>query len=286
MKIGIVGLGLIGGSVARAARRAGWTVYATDLRDVPLSDAQHDGVIESVTNFEKWVEDVEAVVITVPPRLVPEWIRRVGETLRPLAVVEMTSVKAPLIPYLEQLPKDFAVLSLHPMAGREVQGYQNSDADLFVGHPCAIVDIPGRLVPSAIARSFVSMMGSHPEFLTVAQHDQIVALTSHLPYLASAAILATIDGAGTNNPQWPQMVGTGFRDTTRVGASDPALWYDIISANRPEVSRLFSRFADVARRWADQIAVGDWPEELHQVRAVRKRAFPVDTSGIDASDKE
>ncbi|MDA8192715.1 MAG: prephenate dehydrogenase/arogenate dehydrogenase family protein [Thermaerobacter sp.] len=287
MKIGIIGLGLIGGSVARAARQAGWTVYATDLRPEATQAARSEGVIEPEIDAAQWISRVEALVLTVPPTALLDWLRWVAKLPRPVAVVEMTSVKRPLAVQIDVLPASFPLLSLHPMAGREVVGYENSAAGLFRGHPCAVVEFPGRQVPQTLAEAFLAMMGAHGESLSVAQHDRLVALVSHLPYLASAAVLTTVAQDSTGNG-WARLAGTGFRDTTRVGASDPGLWQEILAANREAVGEVFRHYAELVNDWAGQLAAGGWPTALAKAPAIRTQAMntPRDGSTRWATDAE
>lgn len=274
MRIGVVGLGLIGGSWARAARSAGWTVHGWDPDAQVLSAAQTEGVIESLTSWRDWIALVDAVVLAVPLGHMEKWVDQVAATARtPLTVVELGSVKSPIMPRLKALPDHLTPLSLHPMAGREVRGFANSRADLFRGHPCAVVQVPGRPLPEAMATAMVSMIGARPHRVTADGHDRIVARVSHLPYLVSAALLAAV-GAGPAD-DWRYLVGTGFQDTTRVGASDPHLLSEIIFANRPEVVAALESYLDVLTSWVKDLEAGQWPPGLLTAQAVRKSALAV-----------
>lgn len=273
MNIGVIGLGLIGGSVARAASRAGWTVYASDVDPDSLRQAQDDGVIEAETEWTRWIQHVEQVVVAVPIGYVAEWILRVAAAAggAPLVIVDVSSVKAPLADVFGQVSPPVDVLSLHPMAGREVRGYAHSRADLFSGHPCAVIRSGDKAPDPGVVDRWMALLGTAPRIMTIEEHDRVVGVVSHLPYLASAALLDTVARRHRDVPGWAKMAGSGFLDTTRIGASDPGLWREILSANREAVVEAFDEYARVVREWADALAEGRWPEGLDGAAAVRRR---------------
>lgn len=276
MKIGVIGLGLIGGSVAKAARKAGWVVFAEDSNDDTIRQAETHHVIEPVRGWRRWLDQVDAVVLAVPLDQVEPWIRTViREVRKPLMLVEVSSVKQPLMATLSGVPAEVTPLSLHPMAGREVRGYSHSQADLFSGHPCAVVSIPGRNLPDqSVIREWMAMLGATPVSVDGAVHDRVVGLVSHVPYLVSASLLTLADQAGDVANIWPQLAGSGFSDTTRVGASNFDLWRQILSANFPEIVNLFRQYARLIDDWVQILETGQWPGELQNTMAVRQRFQP------------
>lgn len=275
MRIGIIGLGLMGGSIAKAARVANWTVFASDVDPRVLSSAHAEGIIEEETDWFQWISSVHAVVLAVPINQVAVWVERIQTRMKgagsPPYLVDISSVKGPLLATFENLEPPWGVLSIHPMAGKEQRGYEHSDANLFRGFPCAAVAVNGSLDYDALTE-WMGVLGTYPLVVAASIHDRIVSLVSHLPYLVSAALLATIARNG-EELQWTTLVGSGFLDTTRVGASDFDLFREIVEANRSAVSEGFHAFRLLIDRWDDSMQQGQWPPELDETPQIRRRAI-------------
>lgn len=241
MKIGVIGLGLIGGSIAKACKTQGYTVFGYDTNLASMASGVREGVIEDTHSWEQWLDGVDDVVVATPLATVPDWIERVVSRPRQRAgtLVEVGSVKRPLMPALHRLQSPWSYLSIHPMAGKESRGYGWSHPRLFVGHATAVIDAEGWAGTDVMER-WMQILGTRPVVVSAEAHDAMVAEVSHLPYLVAAALLYTV---GDSNRASLQLAGTGFRDTTRVGGSDPGLWHEILVANRGPILHALRHYA-------------------------------------------
>lgn len=272
--IGVIGLGLIGGSLARAFRAGGFTVYGYDRDAAAMAEAYAAGVIANPPDarVEAWWEGVDWLFLAVPIGVVPTWAERIAAAReKPLLLIDVSSAKGPVIGALGALPDHIRVLSLHPMAGREKSGFLASSADLFRGRPCVLVPVPGR--PEAAdeeATRILAFLGMRPVRMAAPEHDFVAALVSHLPYLVSAALLVTAADQGRRVPGWPEMAGPGFLDMSRVGSSNPDLWEDILSANREHILPVLDAFVNQLVRWRSDLAENQSLVGLGRTPAIRR----------------
>jgi prephenate dehydrogenase len=182
--------------------------------------------------------EADLVVIASPVSTVSQVIKNEIQQGFNLGFIDISSVKVnPVleISTLELDPSRF--LPSHPMAGREVGGAESARGDLFQGRPW-IID-PAGVAPDLLAagRELIEMCGGHLLEMGISEHDQAVALISHLPQILSTAVAARLEGAPA---QWLDLAGSGLRDTTRIAASSPTLWREIISANSEALKPLIN----------------------------------------------
>ncbi|WP_020374667.1 prephenate dehydrogenase [Sulfobacillus thermosulfidooxidans] len=272
MRVGVIGLGLIGGSVAKACLKAGWTVYAYDVNSRVIEQARVEGIIVDTT-WEQWIQDIDQIVLATPLNDVAIWIPRILAHARAgCTIVDMSSVKGIFQSVYAQIQPPFALLSLHPMAGKEVRGFEHSDSRLFEGRSCLIVEVEGIALDPHLVQQWMTVLGSRPVWVPWDQHDALMSLVSHTPYLISAAVLTLAKNADNTLPLWPQVVGTGFLDVTRIGASDERLWKEILKANESHIRETFAQFTQLIHEWNDQIQRGEWPKALKDTASIRNRA--------------
>lgn len=230
--------GLLGGSVARAARAAGlarrivlWARRAETraaLRGQPWCDAAPDSAEEAAAG-------ASLVVIASPVDQIATLAARIRPALPAGALVtDVGSVKAEVCRTAAEALGDRAVfVGAHPMAGSEKTGWEHSRADLFQGRACFVT--PGPDTPPAAVETvaaFWRALGCRVATVSPTEHDRIVAHISHLPQLAASALCAALAG---RDPGWREFAGGGLRDTTRIAGSDPELWRTILAQNRTEV---------------------------------------------------
>lgn len=233
-KLAIIGPGLLGGSLALSARRAGhfhvslWArraAAAEELRSLKI--AEHVS-----TDLAEVCAGADLVVFCVPIGAMPALARQVASLLPPGALVtDVGSVKEPVVRELSEIFGDSAhFVGSHPMAGSEQTGVQAARTDLFDGAVC-IVTPEQRSAPQAVLaiRSFWEEMGCSVRMLPPAEHDEVVALISHLPHLLAATLVNTVSA---QNLRAMDFSGPGFRDTTRVASGPPEMWTEIMSVNR------------------------------------------------------
>jgi len=258
-RLTVVGLGLLGGSVARAARARGVAaeIVAVGRHPDALAPARASSLVDVVTdNLAAGMCEADLVVLAAPVGALPDLIRRAWAHLAPGAVLtDVGSVKAEVLAAAESCParEDVAFVGGHPMAGSEQSGFRASDPELFDGRLTLLT--PTRRTPEwAIARvtAFWEALGSHVRRIDVDAHDRGVAAISHLPHLAAYALVAASDVEAL------ALAGRGFTDTTRVAASPEALWADIFRGNRAWLLHSLDRYREVLAGWERLIRKGDW----------------------------
>jgi len=230
-RVAVIGLGLLGGSVALAARQRGLAakvVGATRSRDA-LAAALSLGMVDETAEPEAAVRGADLVILATPVFAMPETVRRIASALEPGALVtDVGSVKAPLAETLPGLlPRNVTYVGSHPMAGSHLRGLEAASADLFEGAPCVVMTDVAEAEHARIC-AFWDALGARVFARDPAVHDVEVAWVSHLPHVLAFAFAnafeAAPEGAG-------DVVGSGFRDFTRIGRSEPELWSDILTAN-------------------------------------------------------
>jgi prephenate dehydrogenase len=214
MKAGVVGLGLIGGSLLRALGGAGY-----DADPAVRAAAAAEGF--EVAGDLAGLAGCDLVLIAVPPARVAAVAEEVLEALPDALVADTTSVKAPL-------PRHERLVGGHPMAGAETAGWAASTAVLLQGAPWAACPAGEALEPVLALSAAVDALGGRIVACTPEEHDSAVARTSHVPHLAAQALVGLAAGGGLQ----AALAGTAFRDMTRVARADAELWAEILAANR------------------------------------------------------
>jgi prephenate dehydrogenase len=237
----VVGSGLIGSSIALALTAKGVAVTMADI------DPQAAALAQDLVGRGQTMTTPDLIVIASPVSTVSQVIKgEIGQGFN-LGFIDISSVKVNPVLEISSLDLDRSrFLPSHPMAGREVGGAESARGDLFQGRPW-IID-PAGVAPELLAagRELIEICGGHLIEMGVAEHDQAVALVSHLPQILSTALASRLEGAPS---QWLDLAGSGLRDTTRIAASNPALWREIISANsealKPLITQVISDLSDL-----------------------------------------
>ncbi len=273
MRVGVIGLGLIGGSIAKACIRAGWTVFGYDVNADVMKMAANCGIGVD-TGWDRWAQEVDQIVVSTPIDEVGKWVDAIMSTSRGCTIVDVSSVKTTLADAYSQVHPPFRLLSLHPMAGKEVRGFSYSTADLFQGHPCLVVQGDGLYFEGQMVDQWISVLRSVAVRVPLEQHDVLMGIVSHTPYLISAATLVLAESYDTSFPLWSKVVGTGFLDVSRVGASDDQLWEEILQANHDNIKSTFAAFTHLVQEWNEDIQAGRWPASLGRTTAIRSKIDP------------
>ena len=238
-KLLIVGLGLIGGSLARSVKDSGFatTVSACGHREQSLKLGLELGVIDDYSlDLEQAVANAELVVLAAPTLTITDLLARVLPAMSPGAVLtDVASVKGSLLTAARRANGGTApghLVLAHPIAGSERNGVAASHADLFVGHR-VILTPTEETDPAALAlvNSMWLSTGADVVEMGVAEHDRVLAATSHLPHML-AYVLVDALVSGADGPDILRFAAGGFRDFTRIASSDPLMWRDIVLANR------------------------------------------------------
>lgn len=236
--VAVVGLGLIGGSVALDARAAGWPLVATDT-DPAQREAAAAAGIAVVDELEDAVVGVDLVVVATPAREVAGVLQRLDAArAAPVIATSVASVQSGAVLGLDDTELERVVhVGGHPMTGTERSGFRAARRGMFDGSPWIVTPQPGD--PRAAIEAVLDLalaMRAMPVVLRPAEHDRTVALLSHLPHvLAYTAYrrLRQVDDAGTEH-----LAGGSFRDATRVAATRPSFWSEVLHLNRAAVADL------------------------------------------------
>ena len=240
MRVSIIGLGLIGGSLGLALKRSEADVEVVGFARRPevVSRAVELGAVDRTEGSPVAAcQDAAVVFIAVPAMAVRELLVEIGSHLRDGAIVTDTaSTKAMVMDWaVATLPSSVNFVGGHPMAGREASGIDAADGDLFRG--CTYCLVPAwNATKEAVAEleGMVKRIGADPLLIEADDHDNLVAGISHLPMLVSTALIA----ATAKSPSWLAMMklaATGFRDITRLASSDPRMWRDICLTNKQHI---------------------------------------------------
>jgi prephenate dehydrogenase len=245
-KVRIVGSGLIGTSIGLALSAKGIEVEMADIDPANQSLAQ-DLMALSLSETLCDLTIISSPLSTLPSVLVAEKSSSINQRF-----MDISSVKSKPVREVSGLGFDMSkFLPTHPMAGREVGGAESARGDLFQGRPW-IIDSAG--VDSELllmGQTIIELCGGHLIDMPVEAHDQAVALVSHLPQILSTTLAAQLEGASA---QWLDLAGSGLRDTTRIAASNPILWREIITANQEALAPLIEKVIDDLQELLSQLS--------------------------------
>ena len=245
-EVAIIGLGLIGGSLARALTREGWSVVGVDRAEV-VRRARAARALAAGSADVAAALDVRLIVLAAPPRANLALLRRLAPRLAPGTVVtDLGSVKRPICRLAHELGVE-SFVGGHPMAGRERSGWDASHADLFRDHPWIVAtDDAKRSALTSVLR-MVRATGARPHRMSAEEHDRTVAFLSHVPQLVAWALEAAAKGDDVA-ARHLALAGPGFRDMTRLARSPRPLWREILGQNRGEVARALAALARALKR--------------------------------------
>jgi prephenate dehydrogenase len=243
--LGIIGVGLIGGSVGLAARNSGWEVIGVDSPPV-LENAARRGAIHRASTLKE-VREADLVMLSAPISRVTELVEDLPPT--DALITDVASAKSAIVRRAEDLKLRF--VGGHPMAGSQLSGVANASPNLFDGARYFLT--PTDLTDPEDYREvagFVRDLGAVPTAVDPKKHDLLMAALSHLPHLMAAALLKV---ASDISPEALSFAGPSFRDLTRVGASNPELWSDILAENAPALGEALGAFAGAMAQLGSEI---------------------------------
>jgi prephenate dehydrogenase len=252
--LGIAGVGLIGGSLALRAHAAGATVIGYDRDPQALQAATAAGALDATAHdVAELAERCAIVAIALPVDATIEVLANTPSLARAEMVFDVASVKSPVVAAATGLPR---FVASHPLAGRELGGFAAADGALFEGRTWAIVP---SLDPAVQARleALVTALGARPLIVTAADHDRLVAISSHLPQLLSVALGAELAAAGDADGRVYDLCGPGMQSMLRLAHSDAALWAGIAQANATALAGALEALAAALRATAAGLQAGN-----------------------------
>ncbi|MFA5339311.1 MAG: prephenate dehydrogenase [Candidatus Omnitrophota bacterium] len=242
-KVTIIGVGLIGGSIGEALKQRGLagTVVGVGHRASSINEALARGAIDKGTlDAVRGVAGADLVIIATPVCLIPGVAKKISRSLKKGCIVtDAGSTKAEIVASLERiLPKGVDFVGSHPLAGSEKRGIVFAQDNLFRGSIVIMTKTKKTKRPALakLSRFWKSLGVERVVIKSPEEHDRIVAEISHLPHIAAAAIINTASDKSL------EFASSGFKDTTRIAASDPVIWRDICVTNRKEILKALERY--------------------------------------------
>ena len=273
-RVGIVGLGLIGGSLGLDLQADGWDVQGLVHRSATAERAKERGLVSDVSTDPACLDGCDLVILALPIPLLLHPEPSLLEALPAEAVItDVGSVKQPVLEAWRDRHPRF--VASHPMAGTALAGVEAGIKGLFRGRPWIATPEP-KTDPSALAmvQSLALSLGSHWLTAAAAQHDQAVALISHMPVLVSAALLRAV--GDERDPEIRRLAlvlaSSGFADTTRVGGGNPDLGVAMASTNREALLRSLAAYRWSLEQLEDAVLQENWPQlqiELKRTQELR-----------------
>jgi cyclohexadieny/prephenate dehydrogenase len=279
-RVALIGFGLIGGSIARAARAQALAgeIVATARSAKTRARIAELGIVDAVleTNAEA-VKDADLVILCIPVGACGAVALEIAAHLKPGAIVsDVGSVKGAVVREMApHLPAGAHFVPAHPVAGTEHSGPDSGFAELFINRWC-ILTPPEGTDASAVERlrAFWAALGAKVEVMTPDHHDLVLAITSHLPHLIAYTIVGTADElAQVTSSEVIKFSAGGFRDFTRIAASDPTMWRDVFLANKEAVLEMLGTFTEDLAKLTRAIRRGDGEalfEHFTRTRAIRR----------------
>ena len=279
-KIALIGFGLIGGSIARAARTQGLAseIVTTARSEKTRARVAELGIVDHVveTNAEA-VRDADLVILCIPVGACGPVAEEIAPHLKQGAIIsDVGSVKGAVVRDMAPfLPAGVHFVPAHPVAGTEHSGPDSGFAELFSNRWC-ILTPPEGADPAAVEKltGFWAALGANVEIMQAAHHDLVLAVTSHLPHLIAYTIVGTADELeDVTRSEVLKFSAGGFRDFTRIAASDPTMWRDVFLANKDAVLEMLGTFQEDLSKLTRAIRRDDGDalfEHFTRTRAIRR----------------
>ena len=280
LRVAIVGLGLMGGSLALALRGKVAQLIGVDTNSNTLEQALRRRIVtQTTTNLLTGVAQADLVILATPVRIIVKQLETLAKHSpdHKVMLMDLGSTKQDIVRAMQELPENYHPIGGHPMCGKETPGLNSADAALFQQARFVLTQL--ERTPEAvtkIALELIETINAEPLFLEAARHDRLVATTSHLPFLMAASLIATGQQHAEEDELVWSLISSGFQDTTRLAATDTKMMQDILLTNRT-----FVRTAAECQRAAldalIQLLDGDeqiLTNELSQLQSERLTRYP------------
>ena len=279
-RVAIVGLGLMGGSLAGALRGHCRAVIGVARRVETVQEAVARGLVDrATTDLAEGVAEADVVVLATPVRIILRQIAEIGPLLPAgCLLMDLGSTKGAIVAAMANLPPHIQPLGGHPMCGKEKSGIEVADLALYRERTFILSPLPRTSERAlALGQALVRAVGANALVIEANRQDYLVGTVSHLPYLLACTLVSTADATTSADPLVWQIVAGGYRDTSRVAGSDVTMMVDILMTNRDNVGKAMDACMSQMQRLAHLVAEGD--EEalratLSDIREKRREMFP------------
>lgn len=264
MKIGIIGLGLIGGSMAIDLKRKGFAeeVLGVEAEPVNASAAEKIGLVDRVVSLDECIEQSDLIVLAVPVgaavRLLPAVLDRFADAGDAKVVMDVCSTKEHLARSVKYHPRRRQYVASHPMAGTEYSGPWAAMPGLFDGHACIICDSE-ESAPKAVrmVENLYETLNMRAIYMNSSNHDVHTAYVSHISHVTSFALALTVLDKEKDEKHIFDLASGGFSSTVRLAKSSPDMWTPILSQNRDNVLHVMDTYIEKMQAFRQAIADGD-----------------------------
>jgi len=269
-KVTIVGVGLIGGSIGLALKKKklARVVCGVGRRNSSIQKALKLKAIDTGTlDFKKGIKDADLIILATPVSLIKKYLRLIkNEAKQGCIVTDAGSTKSEIVSLAHKvLPRHVSFIGGHPMAGSEKRGVVFANSGLFKGSITILTKTQKTKVPSLKRIALMwKKIGADCKVLTPTQHDRIVAQVSHLPHIVACCLVNSTASAQE------KFTAKGFKDTTRIASSDPAMWRDIILSNKSSIKAALKKFNSALKKMQARSEKNLLPE-LKKAKARRDR---------------
>lgn len=272
----VIGLGLIGGSIALALKNAGWTVSGDDAREPTVATALDRGIIDT-----SGLDDgAEITFVAVPVRSTTDQVKRaLAETTG--TVTDVGSVKTPVCRSIEHS----RFIGGHPMAGSEFDGIDAAQADLFNSAVWVLTPLEGSDDATfAQVNGIISSFGADVVALSPERHDQLVAVVSHVPHLTAATLMGLASTRSEEHAALLRLAAGGFRDMTRVASGQPGIWIDICAENKIAITSALDDLIDGLSNVRELVATDDHEKLRATLQSARDARTNLPTRVVHPED--
>jgi prephenate dehydrogenase len=256
-KIAIIGLGLMGGSLALALKAKCAALYGIDSDQATVKLALAKKVVDQAeSDLARPLPQADLVILATPVPAIIEFIQKLPSLLqKPCIVLDLGSTKRDILEAMADLPEDFDPVGGHPICGKENLGLENADAGLFQGAPFVVTALERttKRARSAVAQ-IVSMVGARLIEMPAEAHDRILASTSHLPFLVSSAL------ALSTPREFLPLVGTGFKSTSRLAGTPSHMTMGILQSNRENILNAILAFRNALDQIESALQAENYPQ--------------------------
>jgi prephenate dehydrogenase len=237
-KIGIIGLGLMGGSLAKALKGKCESLFGFDTHLPTLQLALATQTVDFASSDFSSLSEVDVLILATPVNIILDIIPSLPSFIKQNCIlIDLGSTKKAIVELMNQLPENFEVIGAHPICGKEKLGLENADANLYQSAPFVITPLERTTSKAKSAiQEIIFAIGANCSEMSAQEHDHALAFTSHLPFLISSALAKTLP------KEFSELIGPGFRSTARLAGTPSHMMMGILGSNRDNVLQAIELF--------------------------------------------